>query len=365
MTEHSSHVTDQQLVAALAGSTYEEVATRFEVSRGRVYAAALRLGARKHELRIQQRKAERVQQQKEFLASVIGATAKADVLDFLDGLPDGSAAMVLTSPPYNVGKGYGEGRTDNFSLAYYTGWMMQVCSEACRVLKEGGVLFLQVGATRGQEGQMLPIDCLLFQHISQMGMTFQSRVVWTVPHGLTPKRRLAERHETALVFSKGPVTTFNPTPARAPQKQPGKRAFKGPNKGHLSGHPFGAFPTNVWSDIGNACHNHKDGVTGHPAQMPAELARRAIQLYTVPGDLVVDPFSGSGTTQAECIRTGRAFAGADLHYEDVRRERLAKIAPDLVSVLPGITDDSMALWQAEVTPVFVPAHAPEQLLLSA
>lgn len=365
MQQLSTPVTDEQLAAALAGGTYEEVATRFEVSRGRVYAAALRLGARKHELRIQQRKAERVAQQKEFLASVVGATAKADVLDFLDGLPDGSAAMVLTSPPYNVAKTYGGGLSDNFSLAYYTGWMMQVCSEACRILKDGGVLFLQVGATRGQDGQMLPIDCLLFQHIAQMGMTFQSRVVWTVPHGLTPRRRLAERHETALVFSKGQIATFNPTPARVPQKQPGKRAFKGPNRGQLSGNPFGAFPSNVWSDIGNACHNHKDGVSGHPAQMPAELARRAIQLYTVAGDLVVDPFSGSGTTHAECIRTGRAFAGADLHYEDVRRERLARIAPDLVSVLPGITDESMALWQAEATPVFVPAREPEQLRLTA
>lgn len=360
MPNPSCLITDEQLVAALAEHTYDEVRERFGVSRGRIYNAALRLGARKNELRIQQRKADRVRQQQEFLQSVIGATAKADVLDFMDGLPDESVAMVLTSPPYGVGKSYGGGATDTYSQAFYIGWLMQVCSEAARVLQPGGVLFLQVGSTRAGDGQMHPIDCLMFSHLTQMGLTFQSRVVWTIPHGLTPKRRLAERHETALVFSKGPLRTFNPTPARIPQKQPGKRAFKGPNKGQLSGHPFGAFPTNVWDDIGNASHNHKDGVSGHPAQMPAALATRAILLYTNPADLVLDPFSGSGTTHAECIRTGRAFAGADLFYEDVRRERLAKIAPDLVSTLPGITDASMAVWQAEATPVFVPAQEPAQ-----
>lgn len=62
---------------------------------------------------------------------------------------------------------------------------------------------------------------------------------------------------------------------------------------------------------------------------------------------MVDPFSGSGTVADQCIRTGRNFVGADLFYEDVRRKRLAAVSPDLVSVLPGVTDDSIAVWQAE------------------
>lgn len=136
------------------------------------------------------------------------------------------------------------------------------------------------------------------------------------------------------------------------RRTPAKIGYKGASKGQLTGHPFGAHPTNVW-DIPNAGHNRRDGVEGHPAQMPAELARRAIQLYTLPRQLVVDPFSGSGTTHAECIRTGRDFAGADLAYEDLRARRLANVAPDLVSTLPGITDESLAVWQAEAVPVRV------------
>ncbi len=62
---------------------------------------------------------------------------------------------------------------------------------------------------------------------------------------------------------------------------------------------------------------------------------------------MIDPFSGSGTTHAACIATGRSFSGADLSYADTRRDRLAKAMPDLVSNLPGVTDESLAIWQAE------------------
>lgn len=354
---------DARLVEALQHGTYEEVAAAFDVSRGRVYQAALKFGARKHEVRIQARQAERKRLQAEFLQSVINATATADVLDFLDGVPDNSVQLHTTSPPYNVGKLYSSG-SDSQRFYYYCGWLMQVCSELARTLVDGGTLFLQVGSTRSADGTGLyPLDCLIFQHLCGMGLTFQSRVAWLIPHGLSPRRRLAERYETALVFTKGPQPrVFNPTPAREPQLQPGKRSFKGPRKGELSGHPLGAWPTNVWR-IANAGHNRRDGVEGHPAQMPSALARRAIQLYTNPDDLVMDVFSGSGTTHAECVRTGRAFAGCDLSYHDLRATRLAKVSPDLVCELPGVTDASLAVWSAEATPVRVPAMPVEQLSL--
>jgi len=360
----STVVSDQVLVNALADGTYAEVADAYEVSRGRVYAAACRLGARKNELRIQTRKQERKRLQREFAQSVLNATATADVLDFLEGLPDAYCELALTSPPYNVSKPYlSSPGADSYHHVFYLGWLLQVVSEMARVLKPGGVLFLQVGSTKDAQGNLLPIDIMVFQYLQALGLQFQSRIAWVVPHGLTPKRRLAERYETALVFSKGPIATFNPDPARTPQQNPGKRAYRGPRKGELSGHPFGAHPTNVWA-IPNAGANRKDGVEGHPAQMPIELARRAIQVYSMPGDIVLDSFSGSGTTQAACIQTGRAFTGADLYYEDIRNQRLAKISPDLVSALPGITDESLAVWNAQAVPVHIPASTPEQLTLA-
>lgn len=341
---------DRLLVAALNDSTYDEVSASFGVSRGRIYAAACRLGARKNEDRIRERKAERRRRRAEFMGEVIGAIAKADVLDFLDGLENESMDLHFTSPPYNLGKKYGDGSGDSHSLHFYLGWLMQVLSEMTRTLRPGGVLGLQVGSTRLDNGQIYPLDALVMEYLRAMGLTFQNRVIWEVPHGLTPKSRLANRYETLLIFSKGDKpSVFNPTPLRSPQKEPGKRAYKGPRKGQLSSCPLGAWPTDVWR-IPNVGHNHGQR-TGHPAQMPEELARRAILLYTLPGQTVCDVFCGSGTTAVEAIRTGRAFTGADLFYGDLRAQRLKAVAPEAVSMLPGISDEMVAVWEAEARPV--------------
>lgn len=334
----------------LTTMTYDQVHRKTGASRGRIYAIALKHGARKNEARIRERAVERKRRQRETLEAIIESTTSADVIDYLDGLPDGCAQLFLTSPPYNVGKAYGgDVSADSMRHVMYIGWLSMVISEASRVLAEGGVLALQVGATRDQVDQIVPIDLLLHDTIMKTGLTFQNRIVWQVPHGLTPKRRLAGRHETVMIYSKGAPRHFNANSARIPQKQPGKRAFKGPSKGSLSGNPLGAFPTDVWQIPSIGANNGQK--TGHPAQMPEELARRVTQLYTMPGDLVIDPFSGSGTTHAVCVQTGRSFSGCDLHYEDMRTRRLAKAGLADVCPLPGVTDDSVAVWQAEAVRV--------------
>lgn len=318
-------------------------------SRGRIYALALKTGARKTERRIQERHAERRRRQEETLEAMLNSTVKSDVLDFLDGLPDNSVAMHFTSPPYNLGKKYGDcASADTMRFTYFHGWLMQVISEMSRTLKPGGVVCLNVGKTRDWEDQLMPMDILLYEDLRRAGLTFQSRVVWTVSHGLTPKRRLADRYETILVFSKGDQASFNPNAARLAQKQPDKRAFKGPNRGQLSGHPYGAHPSDVWSDIPQVGHNHPDTKNGkHPAQFPVALAKRAVLLYTLAGDLVCDPFCGSGSTAVAAVQTGRAFVGADLFYEDLRASRLKEATRDEFTPLPGVTDESVAVWQAE------------------
>lgn len=339
-----------EVLSLLQTNTYDEVRNQTGWSRGRIYKLATRVGARKTEARILERREERKRRQLEFLNEVIDSTVKCDVLDFLDGIPSNSVALHLTSPPYNMGKPYGgaEGASaDCMRFTYYHGFLMQVISEMARTLKPGGTLFLNLGATRDWEQRLMPLDILLYNDARTAGLVFQSRIVWEIPHGLTPKRRLAERYETVLVCSKGEAQTFNPSAARIPQKEPGKRAFKGPNRGRLSGHPLGAHPTNVWR-IRNVGSNHKERRWGdHPAQFPVALAKRGILLYSMPGDLVCDCFSGSGTTQHAAIEAGRSFIGADLYYADLRKRRLAEITPDSFSILPGVSDESIAVWQAE------------------
>ncbi len=351
---------EQRRILKLLGQhTYDEVHQRTGWSRGKIYNLAIRASARKTENRIRERHQERKRRQLEFLTEVMNTTAKCDVLDFLDGIPNDSVYTHITSLPYNLGKPYGDcPSADRMRFTYFHGWLMQIISELSRTLKPNGVLFLNIGSTPDWEDKLMPLDVLLFEDLRRSGLTFQSRVIWTTPHGLTPKRKLAERHETVLVFSKGDSPTFNPSAARMPQKQPGKRAFKGPNKGQLSCHPLGAHPTNVWH-IPNVGHNHPERKAGgphlHPAQFPLTLAKRAILLYSLPGELICDVFSGSGTTHVGAIETGRAFIGADLFYEDLRANRLVHTSPDTLSILPGVTDQSIAVWEAEVRKIETPA----------
>lgn len=357
-----TEVQEKELLEQLNEVGYDGM-EKLGYSRGRMWRMACRHGARMNEARIRERAAEKRQRQKEYLMEVLNAVETTDVLDFLEGIPDKAVQLHVTSPPYRLGKAYGGTKVDSRRFHYFLGWTLQVLSEMDRTLADGGVLVLQVGNTETDDGQVYPMDCLLFEHLKAMGLTFQSRITWVKPHGLTPKRRLAERTEVALVFSKGEPANFNANAARIPQKEPGKRAFKGPNKGRLSGNPLGAWPTDVWQ-IPHVGHNNPEK-TGHPAQFPEELVRRAVLLYTMPEDLVCDVFMGSGTTAAVATKTGRSFIGADLFYEDLRAERLSKVAEDLVSELPGVTKESLAVWSAEAKPVFVPAEPQQKLAVAA
>ena len=341
---------EAEIIKDLATMTYDEISKKTGYSRGKIYSIALKYGARKNETRIREKASERKRRQREMLEEMIDTTATADVLDYLDSIPDKSAQLVITSPPYNVSKSYGgNAAADNMHHVMYIGWITMILSEAARVLKEGGVLAFQIGSTRDHLDQIVPIDLLIHETIMKTGLSFQNRVIWQIPHGLTPKRRLAGRHETVLIYSKGSPAHFNVNSARVPQKQPDKRAFKGPSKGKLSGHPLGAHPGDVWQ-IPNIGANNGEK-TGHPAQMPEELCRRIIQLYTMPEDLVLDPFSGSGTTHKICVETDRKFSGCDLYYNDIRNIRLAKAGIANICPLPGVTEQSISVWQAEAVRV--------------
>lgn len=348
---------DEQVLALLNTHTYEQVSQATGWSRGRIYALALASGARKTEARIRERAIERNQRQLEALQSMVNVTTTADVLDFMDSLPDESVAVHMTSPPYNLGKSYGSASgADAMRFCFYHGWLMQIISEMARTLKPGGVVCLQVGKTRDWENSLMPLDVLLFEDLRRAGLTFQSRVVWESNHGLTPSNRLAERYEVILVFSKGHEVRFNPNASRIPQKQPGKRAFKGPKLGKLSGNPLGAHPTDVWSGISQVKNGHPDRSLGvHPAQYPVALAKRAIMLYSSPGDLVCDCFRGSGSTAVAAKEAHRDFVGADLFYGDLAERRTAAAKPDVVTPLTGVTDESVAVWQAEARRVEVKA----------
>jgi DNA modification methylase len=331
-----------------AGKTYKDVVAATGWSHGKIWRLATKAGARKHEERIRRRGERRA-----LLEAMLDQSIEGDVLDVLDAIPDGSVHMIVTSPPYNIGRPYGNDVAhDRKRHQAFRGWLTQIISEFARVLAPGGTIFLQSGTTRRDDGARIPMDVMLFQEFIEAGLTFQSRIAWVASHGLTPKRRLAERWETALVFSSG-EPTFNANAARTPQLHPDKRAFKGPNRGQLSGHPLGAAPSDVWY-IEHLKANMPER-TGHPAQFPVALAKRAILLWSLPGQIVMDPFAGSGSTLVAARECGRAYVGCDLFYSEIRKARIQAVNADTFSPFPGVTERSLEIWHAEARRVGVAA----------
>ncbi len=230
----------------------------------------------------------------------------SDCLDLLSSLKDGSADLVLTSPPYNIGKDYE--KNSHRTLNEYLEWQGKIIQEAARVCSHHGSICWQVG-NYIDEGAVYPLDCMLFNSFISQNLMPRNRIVWTFNHGLHCKKRFSGRHETILWFSRSNDYIFNLDPVRVPQKYKNKKHFKGPKKGQLSCNPLGANPGDNWC-IPSVKHNHPEK-TKHPCQFPERLSDRLVLSLTNPGGLVVDPFMGSGTTGISAVKHGRDFAGCD------------------------------------------------------
>src|SRR5439155_2261909 len=224
-----------------------------------------------------------------------------------------------TSPPYNIGKPY---ETRRLTIDRYLHGQNEVINECARILHPRGSICWQVG-NYVSDHEVVPLDILLYPKFKARGLRLRNRIVWTFEHGLHCKRRFSGRHETILWLTKSEEYVFDLDPVRVPQKYPGKRHFRGPNRGAYSSNPLGKNPGDVWS-IPTVKANHP-AKTIHPCQFPIELAGRLILALTRPGSLVVDPFTGVGSTGAAAVITGRRFAGAEVvpQYCRIARQRIA------------------------------------------
>jgi adenine-specific DNA-methyltransferase len=221
-----------------------------------------------------------------------------DCLDELRKLPSGSAQLVVTSPPYNIGKSY----DDRLTIEEWTSNQAEVIAEAARVAWDNGSLCWQIGNFVGG-GEVIPLDSIIIPLMRDIGLKMRNRIVWSFGHGLHCKHRLSGRHETIIWATKGDDYVFNLDPIRVPQKYPEKKHYKGPRKGQISGHPLGKNPGDVW-DIPNVKHNHPEK-TDHPCQFPEALIERLVAALTNESDLVIDPYAVSGTTGAVAQRLDR------------------------------------------------------------
>lgn len=245
---------------------------------------------------------------------------------FLSTLPNESMQLVVTSPPYNLGKAYEK----RVHLDDYLRWQGQIIDECVRVLKPGGSICWQVGNFVAN-GEVIPLDIVMYPLFAKHGLKLRNRIVWHFEHGLHCSKRLSGRHETILWFTKSDDYFFQLDPIRVPQKYPGKKHFKGPKAGQLSGNPLGKNPGDVWI-FPNVKNNHVEK-TIHPCQFPVELVDRLVLSLTQVDDWVLDPFLGVGSSIVSAVMQGRRGCGAEKMnaYVDVAHDRVRKA---LIGALP-------------------------------
>lgn len=256
---------------------------------------------------------------------------EGDSLTALDTVPDLSCRLILTSPPYNIGKEYERDR--RLTLDEYFDWIRPIIEKLVNKLAIDGSVCWQSGNFI-DSGEVYPLDTFFYSIFKELGLKLRNRIIWHFNFGLHAQNRFSGRYETILWFSRGDDYLFNLDPVRVPQKYPGKRhsAKKGVRAGGPSGNPLGKNPSDFWEfdasaafkldpiwDFPNVKSNHPEK-TQHPCQFPSELAERCILALTNAGDVVLDPFVGSGTTAIAAAMHGREAIGID---RDARYVKLA------------------------------------------
>ncbi len=241
-----------------------------------------------------------------------------DRLDLLRQIENRAASLIITSPPYNLGKRYEK----RLRFGEYLKQQRDTLQECARILAHDGSLCWQVGNHISQDGEVFPLDVYIYRICKRLGLKLRNRIVWYFEHGLHCKNRLSGRYETILWFTKSDRYVFNLDAIRVPQKYPGKKYFKGEKAGQFSCNPLGKNPGDVWV-IPNVKHNHVEK-TIHPCQFPIELVERLVLALTNAGDLIVDPYLGVGSSACAAILNKRRAAGANLYadYLRIARERI-------------------------------------------
>ena len=266
---------------------------------------------------------------------------QGDVADFVATIPDNSISLIITSPPYNLGKDY----ENRVAIEKYLHTQAQVIGQLYRILREDGSICWQVGNFI-QDGEVYPLDILYHGIFKRLNLYLRNRIIWHFGHGLHASKRFSGRYETILWFTKTDDYIFNLDPVRVPSKYPGKRHYKGPNVGKPSGNPKGKNPSDVWEllvkdweealwDIPNVKSNHPEK-TIHPCQYPVELVERCVLALTNPGDWVFDPYAGVGTSLIAAAMHNRRAAGSEKEAEYVRiaRERITSYLNGTLTVRP-------------------------------
>jgi len=221
-----------------------------------------------------------------------------DCLDYLKTLEDNSVDLIINDPPYfEIIKDQWDNQWK--SEDEYLAWCKEWTEECVRVLKPNRMMCIW-GTTKTDTFLRYKLEVMN----SEKEMNYRNWVIWSYDWGGRPRNNFARKHEDLLIYSKGKEWLFNDADIRVPYK-----VKKNVRKG-AKNNPLGKIPTDVWQK-----NNHttsKEYVKWHPTQKPLSLLERLIKAYTNEGDVVLDIFSGSGSTMMAAKRTNRIFKGCEV-----------------------------------------------------
>jgi site-specific DNA-methyltransferase (adenine-specific) len=221
--------------------------------------------------------------------------------EHMEALPDRSVHLMITSPPYNVTKEY----DDDLTMEEYRGLLRRVFTETFRVLVDGGRACVNV-ANLGRK-PYIPLHAYVIEDMREIGFQMRGEIIWDKGSSASPSTAwgswksaanptLRDVHEYILIFSKGSFGR--------------KREEK---KDTITRNEFLDFTKSVWTFPAARARS-----IGHPAPFPVELPRRLIELFTFSGDIVLDPFCGSGSTCIAAVTSGRRYVAYDVKKEYVQ-----------------------------------------------
>lgn len=257
-----------------------------------------------------------------------------DVSNILSKLESNFIRLVVSSPPYNIGKPYEKRK----KFQDYIKWQEMTIGECIRMLSDNGSICWEVG-NYVKNGEIFPLDLYFYSIFKKNQLKLRNRIIWRFGHGLHARKRFSGRYEVILWFTKSDKYIFNLDNVRVKQKYPGKKGYKPHNKNKYTSHPKGKNPSDVWDlsefpiireewqesiwDIPNVKANHPEK-TIHPAQFPIELVERLVLALTNPGDWLFDPFMGVGSSLIAAYLHSRKAIGIDKEkkYCDIAYQRI-------------------------------------------
>jgi site-specific DNA-methyltransferase (adenine-specific) len=248
-------------------------------------------------------------------ATDLGSLFSGDCLDYLPIIQDEVVDTVFADPPFNLNKKYGDKSQDNRTDQEYLNWCYAWLDECIRVLKPGGALFVY---------NLPRWNIMLGAYLMNKGMLFRHDIAVEMKNCLPITGRLYPSHYSLLYFTKGSPKTFRKirTPIEKCRHCDGEIKDYGGHRNAMN--PNGVNLKDVWTDIPPVRHWKFKSKERQANALSTKLLDRVVEISTVPGDLVLDPFGGSGTTFAVCEEKSRHWIGIELDFAEVISSRLSE-----------------------------------------